>query len=611
MKPKALKKLLLPLTFLLVVSVFVTIEHIGVTRVAAETSSSLSSQTWEEALTQTNETCLVLTNTVSDAHPEALSQMEAVLQGMRIGYKTVDVQDIAVVDLHTYQTLVFTFSDLDPLEEKIDELLAWVTGGGRVLFMLPPSLGLVYNEIQEHLGILDASSLVVVEELSVSPDFMIGAEDTILTISAPYRSSLNVVLDDQCTVYMQSEPDGLPLLWERTCGDGKFVISNHGQTSKAARGFLSAAYSMLEDVCVYPVINASCFFIDDFPSPIPSGKSESIEEDYGRSIASFYANVWWPDVLALAEQYGVKYSGMIIEQYSDVTDGTPLRNMSYIDYQYYGNMLINAGGELGYHGYNHMPLYTDAEYEGEYETYKNWESVEAMTASIQELIDFSEEVFPGLEMISYVPPSNLLSAEGRSVLVSFPKIKIIASLYFSSAESGALVESLTYEQEFMVSEDGIVEVPRIISGLEITEYMEFASFSELNFHYVNSHFMHPDDVLSDDRNGENNWESLKASYAEYMEWLYSSAPNIRNATVSEAAAAVAQYDLLVVQRSLNNGVLKLNLDGFNEEAYFLLRINEGTFTGEIEGASMEEIAANLYLLHATQDEITIGIEETN
>ena len=61
-------------------------------------------------------------------------------------------------------------------------------------------------------------------------------------------------------------------------------------------------------------------------------------------------------------------------------------------------------------------------------------------------------------MSVYVPPSNVLSEEGRALLASkyFLQIRTIASNYFSG--------EFAYVQEFEAADDGIVEQPRIISG---------------------------------------------------------------------------------------------------------------------------------------------------
>ena len=93
----------------------------------------------------------------------------------------------------------------------------------------------------------------------------------------------------------------------------------------------------------------------------------------------------------------------------------------------------------------------------------------------------------------------------------------------------------------MVSEDGVIETPRIISGCVIDDYMEIAALSELNFHFINSHFQHPDDVLDPDRGAEQGWEAMFARLTEYVDWLYTAAPDLRNLTGSEMAAAVQRY----------------------------------------------------------------------
>ena len=76
-------------------------------------------------------------------------------------------------------------------------------------------------------------------------------------------------------------------------------------------------------------------------------------------------------------------------------------------------------------------------------------------------------------------------AEDAGAKVS-ARSKTIASNYFAG--------ECAYVQEFEVADDGIVEQPRIISGAILDDYMQMAAVSELNMHFVNSHFMHPDDL---------------------------------------------------------------------------------------------------------------------
>ena len=345
------------------------------------------------------------------------------------------------------------------------------------------------------------------------------------------------------------------------------------------------------------MINGSAFYLDDFPSPVPSGDGTYVKRDYGTSIQEFYSNIWWPDMLNLASQYGLKYTGVMIENYEDKTDGEITKQTDNERFQYFGNMVLHQGGELGYHGYNHQPLCLgDTDY-GDVLPYKTWKNEKAMESAMSELMRFGKKMFPGTQMSVYVPPSNVLSEQGRKMLAQkFPQIKTIASNYFAG--------ECAYTQEFEVADDGIVEQPRIISGAILDDYMQMAAVSELNMHFVNSHFMHPDDLLDEDRGAKLGWEKLKNRLEEYMDWLYDSAPELRNLTGSELSGAIERYGALTYEKNVTDKSVELKLNHFYDEAYLMLRFNDG-IPGKVTGGELEHVTGNLYLLHAVNDEVTI------
>ena len=135
------------------------------------------------------------------------------------------------------------------------------------------------------------------------------------------------------------------------------MVCNIGIYDKVMRGFYASAISLLGDATAYPVINSAVFYLDDFPSPVPSGDGTYIKRDYGLSIADFYTKVWWPDLQKLAQKYGIRYTGVMIENYEDAVNQTePARQADTTQFRYFGGMLLQMGGELGFHGYNHQPL---------------------------------------------------------------------------------------------------------------------------------------------------------------------------------------------------------------------------------------------------------------
>ena len=529
----------------------------------------------------------------------AWEQFQQIFKDMKVGTDVVDLQSASSIpDYHAYETVVVLLSDVSPLKENLMELCDWVSEGGNVLFALTLQKTAYSSVIEQKLGIVSSGyDNIRVDSIYFEPEFMLGGGQA-YAITDPYDSAWAVQLSENAKVYARvNEKNGQPVIWENQYGKGKFVVDNFGLYEKVVRGFYAASYSLLTDVGVYPVINGSAFYLDDFPSPVPEGDGTYVKRDYGMSISDFYMDVWWPDMQELASDHNVRYTGVIIENYEDATDGTIKKQKDTRRFQYFGNMLLHQGGELGYHGYNHQPLSLSNVDYGDVLPYDTWKNEAAMKKAVKELIHFGEDTFPSVSMSVYVPPSNVLSAEGREMLAKdFPEIRTIASNYFTG--------EFAYVQEFEVAKDGIVEQPRIISGAIIDDYMKMAALSELNMHFVNSHFIHPDDLLDEDRGAALGWEKMKSNLAEYMDWLVDSAPSLRQLTGSELSGAIQRYGAVTFTKTVTEQSIELKLKNFYDEAYFMVRINEGT-PGEVSGGKLTHLTGNLYLLQAKEPTVTI------
>ena len=555
--------------------------------------------TEKEVVSSLKKSCLVLMDSSQEESIQAWTQFRQIFMDMRVGTEVVDLQKQTLPELEAYETVTVLLKSLEPLKENVLDICSWVKEGGSVLFALTLQKETYVSMIEQKLGIISSGyQNAEVSSIYFEKDFLIGGGRSYM-ITDPFDSAWKVQLDETARVYARiGDENGMPLIWERNYGKGKFVIDNFGLTEKAVRVFYAASYSLLTDAGVYPVINGSVFYLDDFPSPVPSGDGTYVRRDYNTSIAEFYSNVWWPDMMTLAAKHGVKYTGVIIENYEDDTDGEITEQTDVQRFQYFGNMILHQGGELGYHGYNHQPLSLSNVDYGTVLPYKTWTSLDAMEKAVDELIRFGKKMFPATELSVYVPPSNVLSEEGRKLLgEKFPEIRSIASNYFSG--------EFAYVQEFETAEDGIVEQPRIISGAVIDDYMQMAALSELNMHFVNSHFMHPDDLLDEDRGAALGWEKLKKRLDEYMTWLNESAEELRNLTGSELAGAVQRYGALTVDKEITEKEIRLHLGHLYDEAYLMVRINEGK-PGDVTGGELVNITGNLYLLRAEESEVVIA-----
>lgn len=555
-------------------------------------------KTKKTALSEVAVTNLLIYDSRNQTSASAIDNFKQIFEDMKVGTTYVDIATEELPDYSAFQSVTVLTPDLEPLGEKAMQLMEWVENGGNVMFAMTLQKDNVSSIIEHKLGITSSSyDYAVVDKVYIEKGFMIGDRQS-YTIDEAFESAWAVELDDKAQVYMTTADKAkVPLVWTYNLGYGRCVVDNFGLYVKAMRGFYSASYSLLGDVGVYPVINSSSFTLDDFPSPVPNGNAEYITRDYQMSVSDFYINIWWPNMVKLADKYGLKYTGVVIENYENDTSGQVERQADTSRFTYFGNMLLQMGGEIGYHGYNHQPYsLSNVDYGDAFE-YHVWPDTKAVANSLNELIDFTDNLFPTVEKLVYVPPSNILSPEARKFIAAkYPQIKVIASSYFS--------KDFEYEQEFEVAEDGIIEEPRISSGTIIDDYIKLTMVSELNMHYVSHHFIHPDDPLDEDRGAKMGWEKMFSNLSKQMAWLYKTAPVIRNLTESQMGGAIQRYSGITIRKEVTDSQFTFHLGNFVDEAYLMVRINEGKI-GTVKGGQVEHLTGNVYLLHATSDKVTI------
>lgn len=549
-------------------------------------------------------TCLVITDSGQAGVDVVKSQFDQILLDMKIAHRDVDIATDgvdAIPSLTSFDRVLLLMPSLDGLGTHLTDIMSWVSAGGSLMLGMTPDNTRYLQAVAPKLGIDTMGyDYVTAESIVPSEDFMIGGGQR-YELSDPFDSSLSVSLRETARVWATTGDAAAPLIWSNDCGSGHTVVCNIGIYDKVMRGFYAAAISLLGNATAYPVINSAVFYLDDFPSPVPSGDDKYIKRDYGLSIADFYAKVWWPDLQKLAQKYDIRYTGVMIENYEDAVDQTePARQADTTQFRYFGGMLLQMGGELGFHGYNHQPLALSHTDYGTLYDYKTWKNRETLVAALNELVAFQDDVLPNAHSSVYVPPSNILSARARKIIgTDVPRIKTIASTYF---EDGT---DLPYVQEFGVASDGIVEQPRIVSGGMVDDaYMRLAAVSELNMHYVSTHFMHPDDLLDPDRGARQGWEAYKGGLVDYLDWLSTAAPDLRSQTASECSGAIQRFSSVTVDVDAGEDAWTVTLGYFYDEAWFMLRANDGV-PGAVSGGELTHLTGNLYLLKANDKTVTI------
>ncbi|MGN7476636.1 DUF2194 domain-containing protein [Solibacillus silvestris] len=517
------------------------------------------------------------------------NNIEMTLNYLQKPYKTFDVS-LGKVDLYSCPNILLATSDLRSIG-TVEEIEKFVSNGGNLFSMTTLEPNSHFISIYRHFGIIDFFGFADTKKIVMTSNVLIGANEKTFWETDLNDSSLNVTLENSIQPNIVNQA-GLPLLWKSKYGEGAFIALNMNiAAEKYSRGLIAGMLSLQDEPFIYPIFNAKTFYIDDFPAPIAKGRNKIIYNEYKQDLPSFYRNIWWPNMIQAATNYNIVYTGALIESYEDKVT-PPFDNSMDIELTYligFGRELINSGGELGYHGYNHQSLTLDEKISKSF-GYNAWQSADHMKASLIELKSYTNKAFPKYTVTSYVPPSNVLSAEGRSILKeALPDLITIGSLY-----SEDLTER-SYIQEFNVAEDSIVEMPRISSGYFPSVTSEWEIANAVTGHGFFSHFIHPDDVISEDRS-KGGWASMYEEFEHFMKDVHTRYHWLEATTATNAALKVANTLNSHVHFEQTEKNILGSIEHFNIVHDFILRTEKAI--KQTKNCSYERIDDDVYLVSA-------------
>lgn len=475
----------------------------------------------------------------------------------------------------------------------------YVEQGGRAAILRNLQSELLPEDMVAQLGIASLGQEISVSGIQVTGDMFLGLQGFGFD-SDIYTTAVTDVMLTSDAVPQVTSQEGHPIIWSHNSGQGKYIVCNSRERDdKNNYGIYTSILSQLKEDYIYPVMNMKLFFIDDFPSPVPEGNFERIYQETGLSTADFYRRLWWPEMLNNGEKYNVKYTGLIIENYGDQVKGPfmPLANVNARNSLIvYGRELLKAGGELGIHGYNHQSL-APAGYGQDSLGYATWESQADMEESLRELKRYIEDAYPGYEIHAYVPPSNILSPEGKAAVKNvFTDIKVYSSLW------NGLATAKQYFQNFQLNADGTCELPRVTSGHVSASEKMWENYIVVNYNGVFSHFVHPDEIFYEE--SENlTWTMMKQGLTDLLSELQNRFGWLEPVTATEGYEKMKDYFQMDYRLTRSEDGIKINAWDFHQPLTFILRTDKKI--GSVTGGSAKRVQANAYVLTVTDGDFEI------
>lgn len=513
----------------------------------------------------------------------------ATLEYMKKSYKIYTTDDFNGVD-ENYRNMILVMEDINNLK-PLNEVFNMVLNGANIFFTNRLSPDGNFGSIAAKLGIIEYGAFTEFFGITLVDDIIVGSKGvTINDKEFISNSSVEVRLDKDAIVYAKSIEDG-NLLWSKEYGDGEIFYFNGTMLGeKANRGLIAGVISLMGEDNIYPIIDSKTVYLDDFPSPAPDGIDEVIYDEYGRNIANFYRDIWWPDMIKVATKNNVLYTGALIGSYDDDTNNLQPEDILVSDseFNFYVTELIAQNGELGIHGFNHQPLAIH-DLVNEKLGYKRWPSKEKIIEGITLLQYFVNSKMGKYKMVAYVPPSNILTYEGVEALVA-SGVNIIASLYDKGIDEDA------YEQEINIDEYGAINLPRISSGYFNSEEMRWRAINAVGLHGYISHFIHPDDILDPDRNGGKKWSEMIKEFDEFLSDFNNRYPWIQETTASQSANKFIKYNAITPYFEKGENYINIYCDNFIDEVCFILRTDKEIII--TEGCEVKKIGDDSYLVKA-------------
>ncbi len=523
--------------------------------------------------------------------------------------RTIEAYSHNIFDLtKEYDSVVICTNDLAALNVMVNQIRNFVNNGGKLLmaaglyvdpdiFAAQPEALAAWWEI---LGIEPNKEMSEHEVVSLefSSTLMPGAKNMQFSDDVVSGTSLMCELTSEVKVHaIDFESDNAPLIWSVKNENGCVAVCNADlMDSKADRGIISALYSDLYPAFAYTVINAAVYCIDDFPSPAPAGYDDNVLSQYGYTVSDFISNVWLPSMLTISDKYNIPYSTFIIQTYDDNTTGPFNDTTNRTDAVLNASQILKHGGEIGIHGYNHQPLTLQGyQFDKENEGYVSWNSIQDMLASINAVLNYAQSIVGDAAIQAYIAPSNVISQEALTEMMSLIEdLRVYAGVYIGTPDQ--------FVQEFEVLNNGTVFFPRLTADMQMEDSEWWLQINELAYHYVESNFIHPDDILDEERSDGGDFSQMLSAYEKMVSWNTQMA--LKPSTISQGAAAVQRYAYSSIEQELTEKGMVIRVRNLVDHVYVMLR-TDGREPVVETGATITKIDEGSYVLDITQEELEI------
>ncbi len=477
-------------------------------------------------------------------------------------------------------------------EKKDVEALAEIArSGGNLIFCDLPSAYEIKTSYQwkELLGILQVKEQrQEIQGINLFSGFLLGGQAIYLPEDEEEKeerqdleqSTVWYETRTGCKIYMAgmlSDPtvkneELPPLIWRAGVGKGKvFAINGNFMRDCTGIGMLNAILAEIKPYDLYPVVNAQCIGVANFPG-LASENPEKMKELYSRELPAVFRDIIWPGLCSAVEKTGAHLTCYLAPQFDYGDDKEPRKEQLVFYLRQLKEREAEAGLTLEYVSAGDL--------------------IRKMKADQSFFQDSGSQYRYGAV---YVPPGGAAySIEKLKDYAFFEHIQTVAGIY--SAER-PVVSYLTDE----------ITLQSITSTGIFHTYKEDLRMKSLQTALGYSNIVLDMNHITWPKEEEDRWEIVSERFSSQINTYWKAFEMFDQTSASQCDIRIRNFLAMDYEDSREGDKIHVSIEDRNGDVWFILRTH-GEEVVSVQGGDFKKIEADAYLICASQDELTIRCE---
>lgn len=477
-------------------------------------------------------------------------------------------------------------------EKKDVEALAEIArSGGNLIFCDLPSAYEIKTSYQwkELLGILQVKEQrQEIQGINLFSGFLLGGQAIYLPEDEEEKeerqdleqSTVWYETRTGCKIYMAGmlsdstvkNEELPPLIWRAGVGKGKvFAVNGNFMRDCTGIGMLNAILAEIKPYDLYPVVNAQCIGVANFPG-LASENPEKMKELYSRELPAVFRDIIWPGLCSAVEKTGAHLTCYLAPQFDYGDDKEPRKEQLVFYLRQLKEREAEAGLTLEYVSAGDL--------------------IRKMKADQSFFQDSGSQYRYGAV---YVPPGGAAySIEKLKDYAFFEHIQTVAGIY--SAER-PVVSYLTDE----------ITLQSITStGISHT-YKEDLRMKSLQTALGYSNIVLDMNHITWPKEEEDRWEIVSERFSSQINTYWKAFEMFDQTSASQCDIRIRNFLAMDYEDSREGDKIHVSIEDRNGDVWFILRTH-GEEVVSVQGGDFKKIEADAYLICASQDELTIRCE---